>query len=82
MEIFSFTLSCGKECPLNLAKPHSCQLDWKKISLVLDMKITKPNIVYLETDSFTLFKRENNGYVLCPYTFQVPSNVLYDKLTD
>ena len=84
LEIFNFTLSCGIECPLNLAKPHSCQLDKKRkmISLVFDMKITKPNVVSLESDSFTLFKRENNGTVLCPYKFQGPKNVLYDKLTD
>ncbi len=84
MEIFNFTLPCGKECPINLAEHKNCTLDSDRqiVSLTFDMKAIKPNIAILDADPFILYSRKNNKTTVCSISYIGPKNVIYDKLSD
>ena len=76
MDIFNYTLPCGEDCPMELAKPNFCRLSDNRTELYMDFDVPIINrtLQLLEADPFQLMERVNNK--TCSIKYIGPTNVI------
>ena len=85
MELFNFTLPCGRRCPIELVQPKWCTMDARKDELTFRLEARKINesLTLMRADPFVLYerKKQSNHTYICTTEYAGPEHVVYDRRT-